>query len=134
LAPATFDAGDKKAFLEQLLKNNPGKKSYVSLTVNNLYLANLGMSLYNTGVCYLYSPYATDNISILYKNLVEKELFATIPGSENAVLKNCMPGYIILYRHYKDNDKSRAGKVADKAESLAKKAGFWAEYKKYFDR
>lgn len=122
----------KEDAIEQLVKQNPGKKIMFSLTVNPQYLNGIKESLYNTGFCYQYSGKPIDNIEALYNNLVlfRTEIYQPIGSSE--VLKNCMPGFITLYRYYKDANKERAEESARAAKEIAEKCGFWNEYSSYF--
>ncbi|HYG14947.1 MAG TPA: hypothetical protein VEC12_04270 [Bacteroidia bacterium] len=122
----------KEDVAEQLIKQNPGKKIMFSLTVNPGYLNGINKSLYNTGFCYQYSAKPFDNIEVLYNNLVtfRTEIYKPIGSSE--VLKNCMPGFITLFRYYKDTDKERAEETAREARKIAEKGGFWNEYSSYF--
>jgi hypothetical protein len=122
-------------FLQNILavNKNCSHKIFVSLTVNPVLIKGVQTSLYNTGLCYQYSAQAIDNISLLYNNLVENEPISQFPSKGSEVLKNLMPGYITLYRHYKTLDAAKAQKVADAARAFSQKANFWGYYRKYFN-
>lgn len=126
----TFSIYNKSDALKQLLEKNTNAQVYVSLTVQPTSLGKKESSLYNTGLVYYYSPQAFQNLDVLYKNLVEDEVKATIPTYNNEIFKNLMPGYILLYREIA---LDRKASVRDKAKSIAEKAGFWGDYKKYFE-
>jgi hypothetical protein len=122
-------------FLHHILlaNKNSAKKIYVSFTVNSVAIKSAQTLLYNVGMCYQYSAQSIDNIALLYENLVEKVPIVQFPTKDIEVLKNLMPGYITLYRHYKTTDVAKAQQVLDAAKIFAQKGSFWNNYHKYFN-
>lgn len=127
-----LSAYKKEDVLGQLIQQNLGRRIFIALTVNPGYLKGIKQSLYNTGFCYQYSAIPFNNMDVLYHNLVlfPVEIYKPVGSAE--VLKNCMTGFITLFRHYKETDKEQADKIIGKAREIAGNGGFWNEYVQYF--
>lgn len=120
--------------LQKVLTTIPKNKSvYISLTVNPDYYSAILPQLYNMGVCYQYSASAVDNISFAHNAIVEKQPVSPYPSTGTEVLKNLMPGYIVLYRHYKTTDTTKAAQTKQAAKDFAQHLGFWNDYQSYFN-
>lgn len=120
--------------LQKVLTSIPKNKNvYISLTVNPDYYSSILPQLYNMGVCYQYSTSAVDNITFLNNTLVEKQPVSPYPTTGTEVLKNLMPGYIVLYRHYKTTDTTKAAQTKQAAKDFAQHLGFWNDYQSYFN-
>lgn len=118
-------------YLLGVLNSNEKQNIYISATVSANILKPIAKNIYHTGFAYSYSTTKKDNITPLYANLMELNA-TTLLGNENELLKNLMPAYILLYRHYKGNAET-AKKIYYKAKSVAQQAGFWgANYEQYF--
>lgn len=120
--------------LQKVLTSIPKNKNvYISLTVNPDYYSSILPQLYNMGMCYQYSTSAVDNITFLNNTLVEKQPVSPYPTTGTEVLKNLMPGYIVLYRHYKTTDTTKAAQTKQAAKDFAQHLGFWNDYQSYFN-
>lgn len=120
--------------LQKVLTTIPKNKNvYISLTVNPDYYSTILPQLYNMGVCYQYSASAVDNITFTHNALVEKQPVSSYPSTGTEVLKNLMPGYIVLYRHYKTTDTTKAAQTKQAAKDFALHLGFWNDYQSYFN-
>lgn len=118
-------------YLNSVLSSNEKQNIYISATVSKAILKPLAKNIYHTGFAYKYAAEKQETIGALYGNIMELNE-SSLTGTGNEVLKNLMPAYILLYRHYKENNEV-AKKIYYKAKSVAQQAGFWsANYEQYF--
>jgi hypothetical protein len=122
-----------KYFQSVLNSNSSLGDLYLSATISGEILKPIAGTIYHTGFAYQYSKNKVYNISALYGNLMQLQESNLLGAQQNELLKNMLPAYILLYRHYKTKDEEVAKKVYYKAKSLAQKAGFWStKYEQYF--
>ncbi len=129
-----YAANKHKGYLTKFLAANKSKANiYVSSTLNKKYLKTVSNHLYPTGFAYQYSDTVINTTQKLYANIMEIEASDFINASQNQLLKNIMPAYIILYRQYKTSNTEVAKRVYNKAKQFAQQMGFWDEkYEQYF--
>lgn len=133
LKQPVYTGGAFTNYLKNVLSFNSDKYIYISSTVSSDVSKPIAKDIYNTGFAYKYSETGLDNISTLYSNVMQLNKGKLAIEKHNLLLKNLMPAYITLHRHYKTRDAATAKKIYEKAKYLAKQVGFWSvNYEQYF--
>ncbi len=128
-----YSKGKLTEYIKNILSINEKQSIYIAATVSKTILKPLATNIYHTGFAYQYSKNKVYNISALYENLMKIQESNLLGTQQNELLKNIMPAYVLLYRHYKTKDEEEAKKVYYKAKGFAQKAGFWStKYERYF--
>ena len=134
----SYQGNEKKEILQTILRENPSKPIYISLTVDFQLLTGIEDQLHTEGLAYKATPLSerqydsrvrlSNNFENVYKL---DELRKTIQGSETmdrekvvALYQNYVVCGLMLYDYYTEKgEKSKASRLADDLKKLAAQAG-----------
>lgn len=133
----------QQIIVEHVTKNKKSRPVYIAVNVRDPYTDKISKNLYLTGLAYLYSANALDNIPILKKNV--EQLYATdylkvyFPhdisfGNVNSMNENYILPFSTLSEYYSlANDSSKADYYKDLALKIATAADRMDLFERYFN-